>query len=643
MAYGMDAEDEMEAEAEGRTPSDLIEAMGEVEGDVSDLIEESERASIAARAIEELDGDRSSRRDWDATLERAIAAARQDDERKSFPFDGASNVKFPVLTTAAIQFGSRAYGAMVRDDQVVKPKIFGADPQGAKAALGERVSTFTNYQLLHLCDEWDPATDGLCHMLPVQGTAFRKIGWSRARNRPVLDLVSSKFVYVPKDSPSLDQAPRVTQLCRFFPYEIAQRIAAGAWRNHEYTIDGQDSQKPIEYLEQYRYEDLDRDGLPEPYVATIHRETTTIVRLEPAFDPANLRVWESGAGDALVRDLPWIDYGFLPDPDGGFYSIGFGHLLEPLGAAINALLNQIIDAGTRANAGGGFISSALKLRGGVVRIRPGEFHPVNASGQAVSQSIHELQFNGPSAVQFQVLDFLLGAARDITATKDVLTGDMPGQQRLAEGTVLALIEQGMQVYSTIYKRIYRSERRAHRRLWGLNRDFLDARVYRQVLDVANADPRTDFDMRGVDVMPVSDPASVTDMQRLARAQFLAGRAAAAPAIYDPVKVETRILEAARIPNALELLAQGVTPKSMIEMEGAKAKVAGMRADARLKEASAAEKFQRAQGAALERGVRSGELAAMADGSGDTGVLPGAAGNGGGTQGEMGSGNMGGAA
>lgn len=638
MAYAYDADEEddldrMEDEAEDRAPSDLIERMGEVEGDVSDLLEEGELATIASRAIEEFDADKSGRREWDEIVRNAIESAKMAKEEKGFPFKNAANVRYPALPVASIQFGSRAYGAMVRDDQVVKSKVFGADKDGRKAAQGERVSSFCNWQLLHLCDEWDPGTDQLCHMLPVHGKMFRKIYWSRARNRPVLDTVSSLNVYTPMNAPSLDQAPRVTQICEYFPYEIAQRIAAGVWRNHDYVVDSADTQKPILYLEQYRYEDLDRDGLPEPYVATIHRDTATVVRLEPAFDPEHLRVWESGAGDALVRDLPWVDYGFLPNPEGGFYEIGFGHLLEGLGAAINAILNQIIDAGTRANAGGGFISAGLKLRAGTIRINPGEFQPVNVQGD-IRGAIHEMQFSGPNQTQFQVLEFLLGAAQDITATKDVLTGEMPGQQRLAEGTVLALIEQGMQVYSTIYKRIYRSERRAHRRLFGLNRDFVDAKVYQQFLDTP-ADPRADFDMRGVDVMPVSDPSSVTDMQRLARANFLASRVQAAPDLYDRPAVEARILESARVPNANELMQQSNGAAQMLQMKGAEAKISETNARARHLEASAAKTYQEAQSAALERGVRAGELDAVVPNAGDPPVLPGAGGDGGPAQGDLG--------
>lgn len=634
MAYGDDDPEELvDQEAEDREPTDLMGRMSEIEGDVSDVLDDDERSRVAGQAIDEWKIDQAERRRWDDIIERALKAARQDDEVKTWPWHRAANFKIPILTTAAIQFGSRTYGALVRDERIVKSKVFGTDPQGLKAAQGERVAEFCNYQLMHQCDEWDPGTDALCHQIPLLGKAFRKIFWNSARNRPTIDLVSAKHVYVPMNAPSLDQAPRVTQRCSYYPFEIAQRIAAKRWRNHDYesAVDTADTQKPLEYIEQYRYEDLDKDGLPEPYVATIFPLTNELVHLEPAFDPQNVRVWESGAGDALVRDLPWIDYDFLPDPDGGFYSWGFGHLAEPLQAAANAIANQMIDAGTRANAGGGFISQELKLRARTIRIEPGKFEPVNVAGP-INQAIHELAFSGPNQTQFAFLEFILNYADKVLGSPDVLSGDMPNQQHVAEGTILALIEQGLTVYQTIYKRLYRSERRAHRRLFGLNRDFLSPQVYMQVLDQQGADPRRDFDMRGVDVLPVSDPASITDMQKIARANFLGSRAAANPLEYNMAVVERRMLEAARIENVDEVINPPDAPIRQMAQRKAMAEINELESKSRANEANAAAKAQDAQESALERGVRAGELRSVAEGSGDAEVSEGAGGAGGGGEG-----------
>src|SRR5687767_5863362 len=64
-----------------------------------------------AAAYEE---DKTSRKEWETRTETAIKLALQMVEAKSFPWPNASNVKFPLVTIAALQFSARAYPALVK-------------------------------------------------------------------------------------------------------------------------------------------------------------------------------------------------------------------------------------------------------------------------------------------------------------------------------------------------------------------------------------------------------------------------------------------------------------------------------------------------------------------------------------------------
>jgi chaperonin GroES len=57
---------------------------------------------------------------------------------------------------------------------------------------------------------------------------------------------------------------------------------------------------------------------------------------------------------ASIPEQYFTKYGFIPTPDGGFYELGFGNLLGPVNDSINTIVNQLIDAGTMSNTGGGF-------------------------------------------------------------------------------------------------------------------------------------------------------------------------------------------------------------------------------------------------------------------------------------------------
>ena len=478
----------------------MLEQLAQWDGNIAELFQDSEAGKkkleeIGALVVREYELDESSRAEWKASAVRALASAGQKKgEDKTYPFNKAANVKFPLLTSAAIQFAARAYPNIVRGDEVVAVKVVGEDADGAKAERSQRVADFSNDQLLYQCPEWEPGTDALLHQLPVTGAGFRKVYWDTALNRPRFDYAPALKVVIPIDAPSLEMAPRVTHvLDAVYPHEYEAKVANGTWLKCEVQNTGTDTQKPYTFLEQCRYIDMDDDGLSEPYIVVAHKDTGKVVRIDPAFDvedikrkPANEN-GEPGKITAIDRLLPWVEYTFLPDPEGGAYGIGFGKLLEAISDTINTLLNQMIDAGHWSNTNTGFIGAGVKVRGGTISLEPNMFKMLDGV-QDVNAAIKRLEFPGPSSVSFNLVEMLLGAAKDITAIKDVLAGEMPGGQHVAEGTVLALIEQGLQVFTSIYKRIYRSMRKEFELQARLNARYLDPAKYQAFLDARPKPP-----------------------------------------------------------------------------------------------------------------------------------------------------------
>jgi chaperonin GroES len=701
LAYNRELDGDADKLGKGRRSRKTAEnlaTIAEFEGNLAERLSEEDRKRMAEEVVREYEHDEKSREEWLNGVDRAIKNARQKPEKKNYPFEGASNIKYPLLTTAMNQFGARSYGAITRSDQPLICKVVGEDPQGLKAKRADRLSRFGNYQLMYMMDEWDSGTDKLLHMLPVMGAGFRKGYWRSDMGRPTLEFTSARDVVVANDAPSFDRAPRMTQPTTMYPYEIDRLVESGKWLKHKRDYEAgrdEDSQKPCIYLEQVRYYDLDGDGMMEPYIATVSKDERELVRLDAAFWANSIRVNSTdGKVETIMRESPWIDYSFLPDIEGSVYGMGFGQLLESLGSAINTALNQIFDAAHRQNAGGGFISQGLRLRGGEVRIKPAEFLNVNVPGR-VSDAIHELQFAGPSPVLFQLVEFLLGAAADITSVKDVMTGEAPSGQ--AMGATLALIEQGMQVFSTIYTRIYRAMRKEFRLLMRLNARYLDPAIYAEFLDDEElflelmgmpapgqmqgmpqgmggagmggmfppqlqapqmpggmpsmpgmppqgappmppmpmqgmqqspggvmmprpqkiqlspeglAELAKDFDLRNMDVAPGADPRSVTDMQRMMRAQYLA-QFKGQPGI-DNRWIQEQELQAANISDWPKAFIEGPSPLDEHQAAMAKEELRGLGLDNDLKEqqtkktAKEAEKtFHEAGKLAFERGIMEG--------------------------------------
>jgi len=564
--------------------------------------------------------DKASRSDWEESSNRAMDIALQVRKPKNYPFEGAANIKYPLVTVAALQFGARAYPAIVDGSRIVKAMVVGndmgvpmkdengeprLDPMngeplwlknpGEKRAKADRVSKHMSYQILNEMEEWEEDTDVLLHHLPIVGCAFRKVWRSETLGRNKSEMVPAIHLVVNNKCRSLDEAPAVTHELFLYPQDIEERMREGVFLELELPTpvsnDGDnDEDAPHLFLEQHCYLDLDDDGYREPYIVTVHKESCRVVRIV-----ANYRMEEIKDNGKRITRIPkcqyFVKYSFLPDPKGGFYDIGFGRLLESLGETIDTTINQMLDAGHLQNAGGGFIGTGIRLKkGGQIKVSPGKFEQVETSGKLGDQ-IHMHQFQGPSPVLFQLLGMMIEAAKDITAVKDILTGDTNGQTQTAT-TTLAMIEQGLKVFTAIYKRIYRALKHEFKLLFELNARHIDEKAYYIFNDEQEVVEKADYDLGSMDVCPVADPKMVTDMQRAGHAQLLmqiAEHPAFGP-IQDPVEALRRVYDAMGVqePDKLFKKQQGPSPGEQAQLEELQAKTAKHVASAH-KDAATADK------------------------------------------------------
>lgn len=537
---------------------------------LADKIDATHLARIGEKVVEEFKIDEDSRvkAGWVEKHNEALKLAMQVKEAKNYPWPKASNVKYPLTTVAAIQFAARAYPAIVDGANVVKGKVEGK-PDPEKRARADRIGRHMSYQLLDEMTEWEEGTDEMLHILPVTGTVFRKTYFDPAMGRNCSELITAdKLVvnYWAKADPE-----RQTQVCEYYPREIASKTRAGLWIEQDLgrpADANNDDDAPHTFLEQHRLLDLDEDGYPEPYVVTVHKDTQKVMRIYARYDEDGIKANDKGEVYAITPVRYFTRYRFMPPMDGSYYGVGFGTLLGPLNETINSTINQLMDAGHLANTQGGFVGSGVSMKSGDFRFKMGEFKRVeNTSGGALRDQIVALPAAGPSDVLFQLLGMLIEVSKDITATKDILTGET-GQSNTPVGTTLAMIEQGLKVFSAIYKRIHRSLKQELACLFRLNRLYLQPEVYFNFQDEEGQVSLDDYQEKDVGVIPVSDPTVVTDMQRIGRAQYLGQFIGQG---LDDMAIRKRMLEAAGIPDIAELMPKGPPPpdpKLQIEMKKA---------------------------------------------------------------------------
>lgn len=587
---------------------------------------------IATRCIEDLETDEQSRKEWMDKNKDSLDLAMQVTAEKTDPWPGCANVKYPSLTVAALQFHARAYPAIVRGNQVVRGQITGEDPQGEKAQRAKRIEKHMSYQLLEEMPEWEEGMDKLLIALPILGCMFKKTYFSKADGVNCSDLIWPKDLVINYKAKSMLTVPRATHLIGMYPQEIIEKQMQGVYLNVDLGF-GEDRtvEELQEMFEQHCLIDMDEDGYKEPYIVTIHKNSQKIVRIVANYDKDTLFIKEGdiilplseletrheemkkqimgqyqqqammiqqqGMMPPAMPEMPEFDpkdlqlaklepvryftkFSFIPAPDGGIYDIGFGWLLYHIIESINTTLNQIHDAGSLANIQGGFKAKGLITdKKGEKSWKPGELKDVdNMTGGSIRDSIYLFDFKGPSNVLFQLLGMLIDAATDITGVKDIMTGDV--QQEETATTTLARVEQGMKVFTAIYKRLFRALKQEFKKLKRLNRLYLPISSYYRVLDSGAIEKIDLSDYQGddTDVTPVADPTVVSLQMRIAKAQIIKQMSTGNP-LYNQREVELRMLEAIEAENVDQLLyteenmpKQPPDPK-MLEVQGKLEKIA----------------------------------------------------------------------
>jgi chaperonin GroES len=580
---------------------------------IADEFDNDRLQTIGRQVTREFDIDDQSRSDYVEKNRAAFKLAMQVAEEKTSPWPKASNVIFPLMTTAAIHFAGRLTPAIVPGRSVVKGIVIGDDngeprvgpdgtpamqmqpdgqPQpvwavqpGTKRKRADKIAAHMSWQFLSQIEEWEDDKDKLAHMLPIAGCCFTKSYFDRALGQNVCDLATAENVVIHYWAKSLARAARISECVWFYPTEIEELQRSEVWLKEDFgkampsgsddkpVISSEDDDAPHEFIEQHRRLDLDDDGYAEPYVVTVHKSTGKVARIVARYDADGVKI----RGQTIMRIEPvqyYTKYDFFPNPEGGIYGVGFGQLLQPLNHSVNTLINQLIDAGTLSNTATGFIGRGLSMNTGAVRFKMGQFMPVNAPGGRIRDAIVPLQFPQPSQVLFSLLGLMVEAAKEVGSIKDILSGQAVSAN-MSPTTFMGLIDQGLQVFVGIYKRIHRSMKAEYRKHYRLNRIYLEDHSRYQEGDQWRAIGRDDY-AKGAGVEPISDPSMVSNQIKLARAEFL-GSFKNDPLI-DQVEIRRRQLDAADIPDADKLIVKQQPPNPMlmieaanIEREGAKAR------------------------------------------------------------------------
>lgn len=531
---------------------------------------------ICSDLLEKFNKDKAAREDKDVLLEKAEKIAKQTIEQKSFPFENASNVKFPLITKAVIEFNSRVSPIICNNGEPVKIKTFGdknavqADDEGNPPEISPETGIFKTVQqgvidrakkvkdvmnwILSDVTDWESEKDRLTLVYALSGFAASKNYFDYSEGLPKSETVTPLSLYW-EEGKRFYEASRKWHVVSMPVNEIIGAIRANVFIDREGFVAklAADKEDSINLLECHCWLDLDDDGYKEPYIVVIAQDYNRILRITPRFKEDDIYLNKKGEVVKIKPREYFVFYEFMPCPDGSCYPLGLCDLLQFINEAINTNINQMIDSGTLNNLQGGFISGQARIRGGKQAFKMGEFKYIEGVGADITNSIIPLPTKEPSAVLFQLLGTLIDTGNKVAMLSDVLTGDV--NPNMQPTTVLALIEQGLSGFKAILKRLNRSLKQEMRLYYDMIRENLYTLqgLHGEVAVLQNVTPQDFADDYAI--IPVSDEYYSTSLEKSQRAQFFLSLAMSGNPYINGLEATTRALNILGVENAQDLIVQ----------------------------------------------------------------------------------------
>ena len=522
---------------------------------IVDEVDPGELADAVTDLVTKIERDKEAREKRDKLYEEGLRrTGLGDDAPGGAQFTGANRVVHPMLVEACVDFSARVMKEIFPANGPVKSKIVGVRGKD-KVDKAQRKVDFMNWQATEQMPEFRGELEQLTTQVPLGGAQYLKVMWNADRRRPSVEFVAIDDIYLPFAATNFYTAERKTHVQYITKYEYNRRVKVGMYRDVDLpepdAPEFSQASRANDKIEGRKETSYNEDGLrtvfeisthldfgdgPEPYLLTVDKSTEKALAL--------YRNWEEA--DDTRSELEWVvEFPFVPWR--GAYPIGLTHMIGGLSGAATGALRALLDSAHIQN-----VPTLLKLKGGpggqTLNVQPTEV--VEMEGGALVDDVRKLAmplpFAGPSPVLFQLLGFLIDAGKGVVQTSFEKLSDQ--NPNAPVGTTLALIEQGMVVFSSIHRRFHSAMSRVFKIMHRINSAYLteeDIEAQGGEFDIKPSD----FD-GPLDIIPVSDPAIFSETQRFAQIQAIMQRSAAMPQMYDQRKVEEMFLRALKVPDDL---------------------------------------------------------------------------------------------
>lgn len=529
------------------------------------LLDDVALNSIAEEVIPGVESDELTRTEWYSQYRKGIdllGLKVEEVKQGSTGQRDPSRAGDTTLMEAMIKYEAGAEAELLPASGPVKVPTVGK-VSGDEEAKAKAFQDDMNYYLTEVATEYYADTPQMLMQQAFCGIGYKKVYRCPIRRRPVSESVLPTDLIVSEEATDLNNALRVTHRIEMTLPVLRRMQMVGQYRDVDLgppsgmTMDVADSvrrkiresegisvqalgrpqDQPHEIWETDVYLDADVHGvegkyerdapryLPLPYKVTLDRNSRKVLGV--------WRNWKDGDPLYLKRNM-FVKYGLVPGL--GYHNWGFLQLLGNQTRAIRAILRLLIAAGMFSNFPGGIKAKNARAVTNEIAPAPGEFVDVDLpQGADINKMFMPMPYKPPDAVLVQLMEIVKQDAMRLGGTVQLEVGE--GRTNVPVGTILAMIEQQIQVMAGVHKRNHRAQKEEFRKLRDLFAE--DPKSFSLLVRERPRDADVPYKMwekadefADLNIVPASDPNVPSHVHKLLMGNVLLLLAQQAPAFFD---------------------------------------------------------------------------------------------------------------
>mgnify|MGYP001567157671 CR=1 FL=1 len=542
-----------------------------------DMLPEDDLQKIGSDVVDSYVADKESRSEWEQMTLDFIDNLGLIDNGPEL-FEGACTATHPLILESCIKFQSKVSNELLPSAGPVKTKILGVKSDDIEKRA-KRIRDDMNNQVQNVIVEFYPESEKTFFMTSFIGNSFKKKIWDPVKKRICDEMIVDKL-YVNNMATSLLNAERITHAYFITPRRMEQLIDSKYYAYYDVEADlmppgvpettefedrlreiqGISSESKIHdevysIVEQHCYlklnektMEIDRESKAKPYVVIVDQASQKVLSVR--------RNWSEN--DSEFTRLEWfVHYLFIPT--GGFYALGYAHILGNLQKTLTMSMRSLADAGQFANLPAGFKSAAARILKDDGPLSPGTFQDVEIPAIAkLSDVFHPLPFKEPSLALFQLMQELTAVGQKFADSTEQVIADSTNYGPV--GTTMALLEASTRFYAAVYKRQYMAQTQELKIIARLISEY-ETDQYPYVVDLEQEHSRTvDYGETKISILPVSDPNYSSQAQRISKAQVIFDTAIKAPQHHNMREVLREVYKSFEIEDIDKLVASEEKPE-----------------------------------------------------------------------------------